>query len=652
MADDIKTQVIVEAVLQNKDFIAALAKQEKAQNKANESTEEAAEVTENLEGALDGMLGQIGLSTSALKGMGKTVQTSIKGFKGLKVALASTGIGLLVVALGSLIAWFNRTKEGQETLTKITAGFGAAIDVLLDTLAGLGETLFNAFNDPKQAVIDLGNSLQTYVLDAVDKLLDGFGLVGRAITKALSGDFSGAFEDAAAGMSKIVDGATDLNPITAVLKQTYEGVVVLVKEINEETTKAVSIQGDLNKLNRDKIAFLTREARLQVAISEEKLKSQTAEGNSDQERLEASEEAIRLTRVLQTERASFLIRERDALIENQALGLETLEDTEELANIQREIILLGKEQADALGELVGQRQSLLDSIAAEKKARLDLIESARIKEEERSNKAVQSLADEILARNTLIAEERLEDTGNYAEYQESLLAIEEVRFANELAAAEHNKAELELLEFKHTQNVLEINKAADKKDAELKKVKFNADVETINATTDVAFQGLEAIFGESKAIALSQAVINGALGVTKTIANVGLPLAIPLVAAQGVLLATQISNIQKAERGLYISGKRHSEGGTLVEAEDGEVIINRNSTSMFRDLLSDINVAGGGIPLAQRGIAIAESSGRSIAAGIGNDITTALATAQPVLVLEDLQAVENRLIVTESLSTF
>lgn len=48
------------------------------------------------------------------------------------------------------------------------------------------------------------------------------------------------------------------------------------------------------------------------------------------------------------------------------------------------------------------------------------------------------------------------------------------------------------------------------------------------------------------------------------------------------------------EKGGLIKGRRHAQGGTMIEAEDGEAVINRNSTAMFGPLLSALNQMGGG----------------------------------------------------------
>lgn len=63
--------------------------------------------------------------------------------------------------------------------------------------------------------------------------------------------------------------------------------------------------------------------------------------------------------------------------------------------------------------------------------------------------------------------------------------------------------------------------------------------------------------------------------------------------------------------GTMLRGRSHAQGGIPIEAEGGEAIINKRSTSMFSGLLSAINVAGGGIPLAARGAIVGGVSSRN-----------------------------------------
>lgn len=84
-----------------------------------------------------------------------------KAMQVLKVALISTGIGALVVALGSLVAYFTKTERGAEKLQQIMAGFKAVFNVLIDRLALFGEGVWKIFTgDFKGAWESLKNSVK------------------------------------------------------------------------------------------------------------------------------------------------------------------------------------------------------------------------------------------------------------------------------------------------------------------------------------------------------------------------------------------------------------------------------------------------------------------------------------------------------------
>lgn len=104
-----------------------------------------------------------------------------------------------------------------------------------------------------------------------------------------------------------------------------------------------------------------------------------------------------------------------------------------------------------------------------------------------------------------------------------------------------------------------------------------------------------------KALKVFEIGINTASALVKLWVNPGFPAAIPMSAVVGALGALQIATVlstplPKAARGMFISGGTHAQGGVNIEAEGGEVIINKRSASAFLPLLSAINEAGGGVP--------------------------------------------------------
>lgn len=153
-------------------------------------------------------------------------------------------------------------------------------------------------------------------------------------------------------------------------------------------------------------------------------------------------------------------------------------------------------------------------------------------------------------------------------------------------------------------------------------------------------------FENQKKIDIATAIANGAIAITKTIAQLGglgaiTPFGAASLALVGAQTATQVGVIasQKFEDGGVLSGPSHANGGIPFtvngvggfEAEGGEAIINKKSTAMFKPLLSAINQAGGGVSFAQPNIStgffrdggIASASSVDIT-GLRNEITQAV----------------------------
>lgn len=90
------------------------------------------------------------------------------GLKILKIALISTGIGAIVVALSSLVAYLTKTQKGTELLSNVMAGLGAAINVIIDRVAKFGGALVKVFSgdfkgaaqDMKATFAGIGDELQ------------------------------------------------------------------------------------------------------------------------------------------------------------------------------------------------------------------------------------------------------------------------------------------------------------------------------------------------------------------------------------------------------------------------------------------------------------------------------------------------------------
>lgn len=83
-----------------------------------------------------------GIATMVTRGIG----IMKIAFYSLSTAIAATGIGALVIALGALYTYFTRSGEGADKFAKFMAKIRAVMDVLLDRFAKFGEGLVDIFS--------------------------------------------------------------------------------------------------------------------------------------------------------------------------------------------------------------------------------------------------------------------------------------------------------------------------------------------------------------------------------------------------------------------------------------------------------------------------------------------------------------------------
>ena len=353
------------------DGVASASKNaEKSQDGLNDSIESGT-------GALDKMTGG---AIGAFKGVVSGVKKAVLGMKTLRGAVISTGIGALVVVVIALISYFTKTKRGAEALQVATAALGVVMDLLTDSMSGLGEVMVNVFVDPKQAILDFGKAIKDYVLDNIQKMIDGMGLLGSAIKKTFSGDFSGAMEDAKDGALSLGEGILKLNPITAVMVNQMEYLVENVEGFTESVKKAVKSAIAYEKRSIA-LADAQRNLSVEFAQTREKmteLKLVSEDVNETMEkRIAATEEMGALEIALAdkslslAQEAVYIKRSQNALSESTAEDLQALADLEiALSNAQIESATKQTEILMKVNSLYKEQETNIIAIGEEEKARL------------------------------------------------------------------------------------------------------------------------------------------------------------------------------------------------------------------------------------------------------------------------------------------
>ena len=359
-----------------------------------------------LSGATNTLDSFTGGAVTKIKGFKGAIGNLAKGFKSLRVAIISTGIGALIIAITAVAQAFRSTEEGQNKFAKLMAVLGAVTDVFTDRLAALGRGLINLFTDPIETLKNFGKSIKEFVMDKVDSAVKSLGLMGSAISKLFKGDFSGALNDAKDG---IVGLNKALNPAVIIVDALTKSTKELVKELKEEAKIAGQIadqRAKADKLDRELIvsraeANRDRAELLEKAVNKEKF--------SLQERIGFLTEAGKLEEDITNKEIKAAQLRLDAKIRENALGDSQKEDLEEEARLKAELINLETAKLTKQKEVTSQ----LIALKAEEVARLKAIEDeekARKKEQEdiksEEDKTKKLAEDEAEKQRLIDAEER------------------------------------------------------------------------------------------------------------------------------------------------------------------------------------------------------------------------------------------------------
>ena len=129
-----------------------------------------------------GPLGMVGAALNKAK-------VATQSFSG---ALKATGIGLLVSLIGGLVAAFSQTEGSMKKLQPLLIGFQKIFGGILAAV----EPLIDGFVDLATRAMPYVTSAISTAYSAMTSFLQGLGMVGSAVKKFISGDFSGAWDDA------------------------------------------------------------------------------------------------------------------------------------------------------------------------------------------------------------------------------------------------------------------------------------------------------------------------------------------------------------------------------------------------------------------------------------------------------------------------
>jgi hypothetical protein len=332
----------------------------------------------------------------------------------------------------------------------------------------------------------------------------------------------------------------------------------------------------------DAIAIIRTNANNQIA----ELDKQTQE-KILAERLEAAKAAEGAT----------LQQQLEALENQQKIELENvnLTEAERLKIIQKYGPLIGKARADIAD------QTLNDEI--NKLKTLEITEGSSLERREQlirldAQKRIDAANGDAEAIKLINAETEQAITDEQKEEQRKRIALAEA-YADAVVSS--------LSAINDVSKLASENRIADieaQSEAELQAINTNGGLERDQAKQreDLAKRTAAKIAAEKtkqakqdKALAIFEIGVQTAIAIAKANA-IGPPLSIPAIIAAAAVGAAQLAiaiakPIPKFERGGLIGGKLHTQGGTLIEAEQGEYMVNRRQTAKHRRELDAMNTS-------------------------------------------------------------
>mgnify|MGYP003645311893 FL=1 len=237
---------------------------------SNKVLKEATDNEADFGGVLGFIDGKLGGAISGMKAFTKSISGATKGFKLMKIAWMATGLGALVVLITSITGAFTRSEEGQESFARGMKMIGAVVNQVMDLFANFGTAIIDAVTNPVESLKSFGNSIQEFVMDKVQLVIDGMGLMGSALTKLFAGDFKGAIADAGEGFVNINRG---LNPAVIATETLVNGTIALGKataDLIKETAKEVDVMAKVTKM-RQKAHHIERDLQVERAKADREI---------------------------------------------------------------------------------------------------------------------------------------------------------------------------------------------------------------------------------------------------------------------------------------------------------------------------------------------------------------------------------------------
>ena len=345
-----RQQIILEVDAETGEVLKATSDLQKNMEGVADAANEAAEATESI-----GTAG--GEAASKLK---KAGQTGTSAFKSLGTAIKATGIGLLVGLLAKLVVSFTENKKVADALGVATAALGVIFNDIIEAGIKVGEKLFEAFSNPKKAILDFATLIKENIVNRIVGLIELFPKLAEAASLAFELKFAEAGKVATDAVAKVALGVEDFSDK---LGEATTAVAEYATETAAAIKASTDLERELQKLSdaeRD-LAVTTAQSRAEV----EELKRQRDDARlSLEERIAAAEKAAAIDKAIADENVR--IQEQKAALLQREIELQG--ETEERLQAAADAEIAAADARTASLTLQTELQNSLFALNEEAKA--------------------------------------------------------------------------------------------------------------------------------------------------------------------------------------------------------------------------------------------------------------------------------------------
>ena len=232
--------------------------------------------------------------------------------------MTRSGIGIIIVAVGSLVAFFSEASAGVDALSGGMAGLGQAIKVIAGRFGQLGKGVVDVFQSIGFAIAGIFSALS---LD-FDKARKNFGKSTEQGEQAIK-SFTGAFDGLGTAIKNAFESGVEYSRLMRKLQKDLIGINVEIARLNAESEIQEEIEADATKTFEERTTAIFKSMQAQKEASKLRVDVAKRELEAEEVLLKAlqkgNESTLNQSRIVSEKQIALIEAEKEADIKAKAL---------------------------------------------------------------------------------------------------------------------------------------------------------------------------------------------------------------------------------------------------------------------------------------------------------------------------------------------